>query len=80
MTQTAPAVTDKHSSAPARDLLRQIADGSLTEIEVAWSAPFGHAAWRNIRTLASHSPLDYKAHAAGNYVVNGVAPPANGYF
>jgi alkylation response protein AidB-like acyl-CoA dehydrogenase len=36
--------------------------------------------WRNIRTLASHSPLDYKAHAAGNYVVNGVAPPANGYF
>jgi alkylation response protein AidB-like acyl-CoA dehydrogenase len=36
--------------------------------------------WRNIRTLAGHSPLDYKAHAAGNYLVNGVAPPANGYF
>lgn len=36
--------------------------------------------WRNARTLASHSPLDYKAHAAGNYAVNGVFPPANGYF
>jgi alkylation response protein AidB-like acyl-CoA dehydrogenase len=36
--------------------------------------------WRNVRTLASHSPLDYKAYAAGNYAVNGVHPPANGYF
>jgi alkylation response protein AidB-like acyl-CoA dehydrogenase len=36
--------------------------------------------WRNARTLASHSPLDYKAHATGNYLVNGVYPPANGYF
>jgi alkylation response protein AidB-like acyl-CoA dehydrogenase len=36
--------------------------------------------WRNARTLASHSPLDYKAHAAGNYAVNRVFPPANGYF
>jgi alkylation response protein AidB-like acyl-CoA dehydrogenase len=36
--------------------------------------------WRNARTLASHSPLAYKAYAAGNYAVNGVAPPANGYF
>lgn len=36
--------------------------------------------WRNVRTIASHSPLAYKAHAAGNYAVNGVWPPANGYF
>lgn len=36
--------------------------------------------WRNARTLASHSPLDYKAHAVGNYAVNGVFPPATGYF
>ncbi len=36
--------------------------------------------WRNIRTIAGHSPLDYKAYAAGNYAVNGVYPPANGYF
>ena len=36
--------------------------------------------WRNARTLASHNPLAYKAYAAGNYVVNGVWPPANGYF
>lgn len=36
--------------------------------------------WRNVRTIASHSPLAYKAHAAGDYAVNGVWPPANGYF
>lgn len=36
--------------------------------------------WRNARTLASHNPLDYKAHAVGNYLVNAVPPPANGYF
>ncbi len=36
--------------------------------------------WRNTRTLASHSPLAYKAYAAGNYAVNGGWPPANGYF
>jgi alkylation response protein AidB-like acyl-CoA dehydrogenase len=36
--------------------------------------------WRNVRTVASHNPLDYKAHAVGNFLVNGVAPPANGYF
>jgi len=36
--------------------------------------------WRNARTVASHSPLAYKAHATGNYLVNGTWPPANGYF
>ena len=36
--------------------------------------------WRNTRTVASHNPLAYKAYAAGNYAVNGVWPPANGYF
>ncbi|MBB3603304.1 alkylation response protein AidB-like acyl-CoA dehydrogenase [Mycolicibacterium sp. BK556] len=36
--------------------------------------------WRNVRTVSTHSPLAYKAHAAGNYVVNGAWPPANGYF
>ncbi|MGE0214618.1 acyl-CoA dehydrogenase family protein [Mycolicibacterium sp.] len=36
--------------------------------------------WRNVRTVASHSPLDYKAHAVGNYLVNGTTPPASGYF
>jgi alkylation response protein AidB-like acyl-CoA dehydrogenase len=36
--------------------------------------------WRNARTLAGHSPLAYKAYAAGNYAVNGIWPPANGYF
>lgn len=36
--------------------------------------------WRNVRTVATHSPLAYKAHAAGDYAVNGTSPPANGYF
>jgi alkylation response protein AidB-like acyl-CoA dehydrogenase len=36
--------------------------------------------WRNARTIAGHSPLAYKAYAAGNYAVNGAWPPANGYF
>lgn len=36
--------------------------------------------WRNVRTVATHSPLDYKAYAAGDFAVNGTAPPANGYF
>jgi alkylation response protein AidB-like acyl-CoA dehydrogenase len=36
--------------------------------------------WRNARTVASHNPLAYKAHATGNNLVNGTWPPANGYF
>jgi alkylation response protein AidB-like acyl-CoA dehydrogenase len=36
--------------------------------------------WRNARTVASHNPLAYKAHASGNFAINGVWPPANGYF
>ena len=36
--------------------------------------------WRNARTVASHNPLDYKAHAVGDFLVNGTTPPANGYF
>ncbi len=47
MTQTTSAVHD-HSSAAAKELLARIADGSLTEIEVAWSDPFGHAAGKRI--------------------------------
>jgi hypothetical protein len=33
-----------------------------------------------VRTVSTHNPLAYKAHVAGNYLVNGVWPPANGYF
>src|SRR5829696_1156562 len=36
--------------------------------------------WRNARTIAGHSPLAYKAYAAGDYAVNGTWPAANGYF
>jgi glutamine synthetase len=42
MTQVAPA------SAAADELRRGIADGTLTEIEVAWSDPFGHSAGKRI--------------------------------
>ena len=42
MTQVAPA------SATADELRRGIADGTLTEIEVAWSDPFGHSAGKRI--------------------------------
>ena len=33
---------------PESELLRRLHDGSLTEIEVAWSDPFGHAAGKRI--------------------------------
>ncbi|WP_078279866.1 acyl-CoA dehydrogenase family protein [Mycobacteroides franklinii] len=36
--------------------------------------------WRNVRTVASHNPLAYKAWATGDYVVNGTLPPNSGYF
>ena len=36
--------------------------------------------WRNVRTVASHNPLAYKAYVIGNHAVNGAWPPANGYF
>lgn len=36
--------------------------------------------WRNARTIASHSPLDYKAHAVGDFLVNATPPPSSGYF
>ena len=46
MTQTADAVDEATSASEA--LRHGIADGSLTEIEVAWSDPFGHAAGKRI--------------------------------
>ncbi len=36
--------------------------------------------WRNVRTVATHNPLAYKAYVAGDYAVNGTPPPTNGYF
>lgn len=49
MTQTAPAVNDHHQpTARETELLRGLADGSLAEIEVAWSDQFGHAAGKRI--------------------------------
>jgi glutamine synthetase len=40
---TTPAVSDAE-----RELLSRLEDGSLSEIEVAWSDPFGHAAGKRI--------------------------------
>lgn len=36
--------------------------------------------WRNIRTLASHSPTSYKAQAIGAYHTRGTKLPGSGYF
>jgi glutamine synthetase len=47
MTQTTPAERLDPSRA-ARDLLQHIADGTVAEVEVAWSDPFGHAAGKRI--------------------------------
>lgn len=36
--------------------------------------------WRNIRTIASHNPVSYKARAIGNYTVNGAPLPSAAFF
>lgn len=36
--------------------------------------------WRNARTIAAHSPMFYKTQVVGNALLNGTAPPTNGYF
>ncbi|CAL1242072.1 acyl-CoA dehydrogenase family protein [Candidatus Methylocalor cossyra] len=36
--------------------------------------------WRNIRTISTHNPTFAKATAIGNYFVNNVKLPLNGYF
>jgi len=36
--------------------------------------------WRNIRTLASHNPVSYKARAIGDLAVNGVPLPNASFF
>lgn len=46
--QDGRAVLDGTVSDAEAELLRRLRDGSLTEIEVAWSDPFGHAAGKRI--------------------------------
>ncbi|MGD9602416.1 MAG: acyl-CoA dehydrogenase family protein [Gammaproteobacteria bacterium] len=36
--------------------------------------------WRNMVTLAAHNPTAFKARAIGDWLVNGVELPINGYF
>jgi alkylation response protein AidB-like acyl-CoA dehydrogenase len=36
--------------------------------------------WRNVRTASTHNPTHGKATAIGDFIVNGKAPPLNGYF
>ena len=36
--------------------------------------------WRNIRTIASHNPVSYKARAVGDFVVNNTPLPGAAYF
>lgn len=47
----ATGVLDEHTSTTSAgeiELLRRLEDGTLTELEVAWSDPFGHAAGKRI--------------------------------
>ncbi|HKV20257.1 MAG TPA: glutamine synthetase family protein [Mycobacterium sp.] len=50
MTQTVDAgsTTRREQSEAERELRKRLDDGSLTEIEVAWSDPFGHAQGKRI--------------------------------
>ena len=48
MTSTVDARNGTASNERERDLLSRLADGSLREIEVAWSDPFGHAQGKRI--------------------------------
>ena len=50
MTQTVNAPTV--GSEPELELLQRLEDGSLREIEVAWSDPFGHAQGKRIPAAA----------------------------
>ncbi len=34
--------------------------------------------WRNARTHSAHDPADWKYHHAGNWLLNGIAPPNHG--
>lgn len=36
--------------------------------------------WRNIRTLASHNPVAYKARVLGDHALNGTPPPDAAFF
>jgi glutamine synthetase len=48
MTQTDVTQDAVSDSAAGRELLRRLTEGSITEIEVAWSDPFGHAQGKRI--------------------------------
>jgi len=48
MTSTVDAAVNGRPSAAQDELLRGLEDGSLRELEVAWSDPFGHAAGKRI--------------------------------
>ena len=50
MTYTVNSTSTKEGvqSAPERELRNALVDGSLTEIEIAWSDPFGHAQGKRI--------------------------------
>jgi len=50
MTHTvdAPPIHDRAESEPEHELRKGLDDGALTEIEVAWSDPFGHAQGKRI--------------------------------
>lgn len=73
-------------AAQAKVVVDELASRAATRLfDVGGSSAIKESAdldrhWRNIRTLASHNPVLYKARAVGDYLINGTALPANGFF
>lgn len=73
-------------AAQAKVVIDSLASRAATQLfDVGGSSAIKQSAdfdrhWRNIRTLASHNPVVYKARAVGDYLINGTLLPSNGFF
>ncbi len=73
-------------AAQAKVVIDELAARAATQLfDVGGSSAIKQSAdldrhWRNIRTLASHNPVVYKARAIGDYLINGTVLPSNGFF
>jgi len=73
-------------SAQAKVVIDQLALKAATDLfDVGGASATRQSAgfdrhWRNIRTLASHNPVPYKARTVGDYVVNGNELPISGAY
>ncbi len=73
-------------AAQAKVVIDDLASRAATQLfDVGGSSAIKQSAdfdrhWRNIRTLASHNPVVYKARAVGDFLINGTVLPSNGFF